>query len=75
APDHVVFKLDKGARIEILEEKLPPGEKVPWYRIQSDTGNGWIRSDFVGKEQGNCSVDLSYLSNKKTVNTLCIDRF
>ncbi len=46
-----VFKLSTGDRVEIIEEKIPAGEKHAWYLIKRNEGQGWIRSDFVKKEQ------------------------
>ncbi len=46
-----IFKLSTGDRVAIFEEKTPAGEKHAWYLIQNQKGRGWIRSDFVKKEQ------------------------
>ena len=44
-----IMKLSTGDQVEILEEKTPNGETIPWYLIKYNNKQGWIRSDFIRK--------------------------
>jgi hypothetical protein len=42
-----LFALSTGDQVAILQEVLPEGETIPWYLINYEDKQGWIRSDFV----------------------------
>jgi WD40 repeat protein len=42
-----ITKLSEGARVEILQKELPPGEYWVWCLIKHENYQGWTRIDFI----------------------------
>lgn len=49
--DHVIIQFDKGARLEILGDSIPPNQTYTWFKVKTEKRVGWIRGDFFEPEK------------------------
>ena len=54
-----VTKLAQGTRVSVLEETRG-SDGMTWYRISTGSGNGYVRSDYIRRQQTYAANDASF---------------